>query len=143
MQTFLPFANFRQTAAVLDRRRLGNQRSEAKVILKTLLGESKGWINHPAVKMWKGYEFALTYYGICICLEWLGRGYKDEQLDWFYRKREYVFRTGKPSWVGDERLHASHRAALLHKDLAWYSQFGWGEPPGINYFWPEGRGIES
>jgi len=142
MQTFLPFADFKQTAAVLDRRRLGNQRSEAKVILKTLLGGSKGWVNHPAVKMWRGYEFLLCHYGIYICLEWLGRGYKDAQLNWFYQMRGHIpFTAYKPAWLDDERLHASHRAALLHKDPAWYSQFGWEEPPGINYFWPAGRGI--
>ena len=34
MQTFLPYHDFAATARALDRQRLGNQRGEAKVILK-------------------------------------------------------------------------------------------------------------
>ena len=64
MQTFLPHSNFRKTARYLDYRRLGKQRVEAYQILNVLTGKSKGngWKNHPAVKMWKGYENALKLY---------------------------------------------------------------------------------
>ncbi len=51
MQTFLPFPNFHKSLSCLDYKRLGNQRSEALIILKTITGNSLGWINHPAVKM--------------------------------------------------------------------------------------------
>jgi len=51
MQTFLPYHDFAATARALDRQRLGNQRGEAKVILKTLMGRSNGWLSHPAVQM--------------------------------------------------------------------------------------------
>lgn len=54
MQTFLPVANFCESAKYLDKARLGKQRVEAMQILSTLSGASRGWINHPAVRMWRG-----------------------------------------------------------------------------------------
>lgn len=88
--------------------------------------------------MWRGYEYLLCHYGIQICSEWRHRRYDDKQLDWFYEMRGHIPYNGKqPPWLGDERFHSSHRAALLAKDYAWYSQFGWEEEPGINYYWPE------
>jgi len=41
-----------------------------------------------------------------------------------------------PAWLGDERVHASHRAALVGKDAAHYaSRFG-NIDPDLPYFWP-------
>jgi len=58
MQTFMPYGSqYDQTAKCLDVKRLGKQRVETYQILKALLGESKGWRNHPATRMWEGYEF--------------------------------------------------------------------------------------
>jgi hypothetical protein len=34
-----------------------------------------------------------------------------------------------PPIIGYEPFHAGHRAALLAKDPAWYSKFGWTEIP--------------
>lgn len=48
-------------------------------------------------------------------------------------------RTGRPTrppWLGDERVHSSHRANLLRKKYAHYSQFGWKETPVKGYYWP-------
>ena len=64
MQTFLPYEDFEKSARVLDDKRLGKQRSESIIILKTLLGVyekegRKGWPHHPATKMWAGHEVAL------------------------------------------------------------------------------------
>jgi hypothetical protein len=142
MQTFLPYANFINTAYALDRRRLGKQRIETKQILLTLTGESEGWKNHPAVKMWKGYEMSLAFYGSIICIAWKSYGYKDNQLQWFkdtyiYVGRRFKKRLEHPPWLGDQRVHSSHRAALLHKDYEHYSQFGWREEPKLNYYWPK------
>lgn len=52
VQTFLPYPDFAQSAQCLDRQRLGKQRVEVLQLLKALKGESKGWKNHPAAKMW-------------------------------------------------------------------------------------------
>jgi hypothetical protein len=81
MQTFLPYSDFEKTARSLDRMRLGKQRVETFQILKALRDESNGWRNHPATRMWDGYEDALAVYGIAICQEWIGRGYKDTMLN--------------------------------------------------------------
>ena len=63
MQTFLPHPNIRKSLKSLDSRRLGKQRVEAHQILNILLNrtKTKGWRNHPAVKMWKGHVNALNY----------------------------------------------------------------------------------
>lgn len=137
MQTFLPLPSFVETARVLDRQRLGKQRVEAKQILNTLLGLSTGWANHPAVLMWRGHEPWLCSYGMAICRAWRFRGYEDHQLEFFHDKLCELDGTGEePPWLGDEALHASHRAALLAKMPTHYSQFGWREEPGIHYVWP-------
>ena len=83
MQTFLPHEDFVESASSLDWRRLGKQRIETKQILLTLTGHSSGWVNHPAVKMWRGHEYSLAFYGCVICEEWRSRGYRDEQLEIF------------------------------------------------------------
>jgi len=137
MQTFLPLENYTESARVLDYRRLGKQRIECKQILQTLLGRSRGWANHPAVRMWEGYEDSLIRYAICICSEWRLRGYRDNQLDWFvhlFKKSSVIVPI--PPWLGDHRFHSSHRAALLFKAPEHYSQFGWTEEPKIDYYWP-------
>ncbi len=137
MNTFLPYANFAESARVLDYRRLGKQRVETLQILRTLGGQSSGWSNHPAVHMWKGYENSLKIYGILICLEWQHRGYQDTCLD---KIQELAMNPDtpyeQPPWLGDPAFHSSHRAALLCKNYQWYSQFGWTEKPEINYCWP-------
>ena len=131
MQTFLPVESFVESAKILDYRRLGKQRVEAKQILSALR-DGTGWKNHPATKMWAGYEPALTFYMNTMIEEWIGRGYKNTMLiDWDIDcKRRY------PHWFGGE-IHSTHRSALLHKDTTFYSQYGWDEPAKLAYHWPE------
>lgn len=136
MQTFLPYADFHKSAQSLDYRRLGKQRVETLQILNSLLGINKaGWKNHPATKMWLGYESALSSYGVAICQEWISRGYRDtclEKISSLVAPDQFNL----PEWIGDERVHSSHRANLLRKLPEHYSQFGWTEDPAIPYFWP-------
>lgn len=140
MQTFIPYADFYDSAQVLDRQRLGKQRVETLQILNALAGLSKGWVNHPATKMWRGYEPALVQYGITICHEWQMRGYQDscEEKIWNVSKS---FRPNKgfvmlPTWWGDDRVHDSHKSKLMQKDSEWYSQFNWSVPLDLDYVWP-------
>lgn len=77
MQTFLPFADFEETARSPDTRRLGKQRVETLQIVRALTRPGYGWQNHPAVRMWRGYEEALGAYGIVVCREWQRRGHAD------------------------------------------------------------------
>lgn len=140
MQTFLPYPDFDQSASCLDRQRLGKQRVETKQILLALLGKSKGWVNHPATKMWRGHEIALAIYGIAMCEEWKRRGYKDNLQPFFedFIKAEASRRSLRPpSWLGRADVHASHRSNLLRKDPEFYAFGGWTEPGDLPYVWPE------
>lgn len=135
MQTFLPYPSFRDSARVLDYRRLGKQRVECKQIL-TALASGGAWSNHPATKMWRGYEPCLAYYGAMICEEWISRGYKDTLQQWFLGQTlQYARAT--PHWLGDPDFHAAHRSNLLRKDPIFYGKYGWTESPDLPYLWPE------
>jgi len=132
MQTFLPYANFRQSAAVLDRQRLGKQRVEGYQILRTLLRLSDGWANHPAVRMWAGYELPLYLYTTACIIEWQNRGYVNNMVLPVPFSRDPTM----PPWFGDERIHSSHRSNLLRKKPDWYEQFEWDDDPTCPYYWP-------
>jgi hypothetical protein len=127
----LPVPDFKECARILDYRRLGKQRVEAYQILNTLRGESLGWRNHPAVKMWAGYEPALKQYGREMCLEWRARGYKDNMLERFVLNAPVVL----PTWLGDSRLHISHQSNLIRKDPEYYKDKFPNVPADLPYFW--------
>jgi len=149
MQTFLPYPSFTQSARVLDRQRLGKQRVEGMQILKVLLGLGKvnkngtvAWSNHPAVKMWAGYEKCLIQYTRAICDEWMARGYKDtvkEKIrNMWNENRSTAWDVGikTPWWFGLDEFHSAHRQTLLEKDPTHYGQFKWKEKPKYEYWWP-------
>jgi len=144
MNTFLPYPDIIKSVQCLDNKRLGKQRVEAYQILRVLAGLTKGWRNHPAVKIWRGYEDALALYGLSCCAEWIKRGHRDtceikimNMLPLHPCGFGVVPLSAKmPAWFGEPKFHASHRAALLAKDYEWYSQFGWTEKPKIEYYWP-------
>ena len=140
MQTFLPYANFDKSAQCLDYRRLGKQRVECKQILNALCGNS-GWKNHPAVKMWNGYENALKAYMNACIKEWVRRGYNNNMN--LHNLDVHGTTIDMPPWIGDNRFHASHRSNLLRKDSAHYGQFGWTESSDLPYFWPTKEGYGS
>lgn len=131
MQTFLPYADFRQSAAVLDYRRLGKQRVEVKQLLNALTGQSKGWANHPAAIMWRGYEQALMVYGNACIYEWVSRGYNNTMPYWPARRLYEA-----PWWLGNADFHRSHQSNLLRKDAAWYSKWFHDVPHDLPYVWP-------
>lgn len=133
MQTFLPYADFLETARCLDDRRLGKQRVEAMQILNALTNATNRWRRHPAVRMWAGYESALRAYLNCCIEEWVRRGYRNRMA-----LAPVPASTRMPRWLGDPRLHDSHRASLLRKDHAYYGRFGWDVDPAMPYYWPPG-----
>lgn len=146
MQTFLISENFYETAQVLDYKRLGKQRVEAKQIINTLTAiknndlyiidkngkrRKRGWVNHPAVLMWRGFEDTLMLYHNIMIQEWIKRGYNNT-MPLLQGKVNIKL----PQWLGDKKLHASHRSNLLRKDYNFYSKFGWREPANMEYIWP-------
>src|SRR6478735_4002198 len=143
MQTFLPFPDFQQSAAVLDRVRLGKQRVEALQILRALVIPEYGWQSHPAIRMWMGYVPALTMYGLAMVDEWTARGGEDttrEKIMEFAPQAahpDYAAKIPMPYWLGNPDFHASHRSRLLAKDPRFYTDVFPGTDPDLEYVWPE------
>lgn len=139
MQTFLPYADYTKSARVLDSRRLGKQRVEGMQILKALLDPEYGWQHHPAVNMWRGHEYSLVDYTLAVCAEWTQRGFKDtvgeKIMAIVLAHPEVLDNQDPPKWVGDDRVHASHRSNLLRKDPVHYGQWGWKERDDLPYVW--------
>ncbi|SCG61480.1 MSMEG_6728 family protein [Micromonospora halophytica] len=149
MQTFLPYPDFLASARTLDQRRLGKQRVETIQVLRGLTRPDYGWRNHPAVKMWAGYEEALTRYGLDVCAVWCEPGRADTcaatmvtdlaaacGLTTVRTQGELASAGELPPWLGREDLHRSHRSSLLRKDPGHYGpQFG-DVPPDLEYVWP-------
>lgn len=164
MQTFLPYPDFRESMRVLDPKRLGNQvYREGMTMLRG------GWSNHPASKMWNGYEAALCLYLLDGVHELRERGHDYVSRYWHcelqqrlrqqawgiapiwevdevygaFTRDKWAKRVVLPPWLGDERIHSSHRACLLYKDPEWYGKYGWCEEPTgplpsgkLPYVWP-------
>ncbi|NIJ11715.1 hypothetical protein FHU38_002059 [Saccharomonospora amisosensis] len=149
MQTFLPYPDFAASAAVLDVRRLGKQRVEALQVLRALTVPGHGWRHHPAVRMWAGYEEALTRYGLTMCARWTESGRADTCATKLVadlartrgrakvrQQRELAEAGELPPWLGDPRFHRSHRSALLRKDPDFYGGLFGDVPPDLPYVWP-------
>jgi hypothetical protein len=153
VQTFLPYPDFAASAAVLDDRRLGKQRVEALQVLRALTRTPYGWKRHPAVRMWEGHAAAVAAYGLAVCDEWVGRGHADTcagtiGVDLAAAglpppvSQAVLERRGElPAWWGADRVHRSHRAALVRKDPAFYGPLFPDADPAEPYFWP-GPGAE-
>lgn len=139
MQTFLPYPDFVESARVIDPARLGNQ--AYRECLTLFRG---GWPNHPASKMWQGHRYWLGLYALACLQELWCRDLKyPHWIEYFNDELDKMVDTGPPPWLGDERVHSSHRAVLLYKNVGWYWRFNWIElpaPPGPDgkfpYFWP-------
>jgi len=109
---------------------------ECLQILKALSDSKYGWQNHPAVRMWRGYDGLLCIYGLTICKEWINRGFQDTCADKIMNSPFAKGTWSSTPWLGNEQFHASHRSNLLRKDPIHYGQFGWTEPHDLEYVWP-------
>lgn len=146
MQTFLPYADFEQSARALDRKRLGKQRVEVIQIVRALTWPGYGWAHHPAVLMWKGYEEALGRYGLTCCEVWTELGFGDTCAGTITTDLRPVgietIRTqtelagALPPWLGDEAFHLGHQSALRRKDPDWYGYRFPGVPDDLPFVWP-------
>ena len=158
MQTFVPYPDMRRSAEVLDDKRLGKQRVEALQIIRALTYETYGWKHHPAVLMWQGYEEALGAYARAIIEEWAKRGYADTcaatiakdlaqaKVENTRTEAQLTKANKLPPWWGDDRVHASHRRALLRKDPDHYRRHfddDERDDPDDDYVWPVRNGKTS
>ena len=128
----MPYASYEDSVDCLDPKRLGNQiYREAKTLV------SGKWPNHPVSKMWINYRYSLCDYAIAGLFELKRRG-RDypHWFKWFSDMQQTFENTGKPSFVGNEAFHESHRSNLLRKNKEYYSQFNWQVPDDLPYIWP-------
>jgi Pyrimidine dimer DNA glycosylase len=145
VQTFLPYPDFRASAAVLDTPRLGKQRVETYQILRALTWPTYAWKNHPAVRMWRGFVPALVVYGFAVCDAWEAAGRADATRsalldfsggvvpDW-----QELYDAGQlPPWLGHDDVHRSHQAALVRKDPERYRPYFPDVPDDLPYTWPD------
>lgn len=160
VNTFVVKEDLVENARYLDGNRLNKQRIEAKEIIDILesldmgiIPEKKGWMYHPATKMWRGYTNALKVYYNSILREFERRytgnkmSYYDIDESLYYINKymgngyferpftEYSF----PPWFSFPPFILSHRASLIRKDPNYYSKFDTHEvKPYLNYgyLWP-------
>lgn len=142
MQTFHTRISALTSAVDLDDARLGKQRVEVQQILGAIADPDKGYQNHPAVNMWRGYEMALCAYGAQMAYEWSQRGKLDRMTVWFaeYEKdlRKQALRYHEPAWWRDRDMMRSHRSNLLRKNNFWYGSLWDGNlSDDWPYLWPE------
>jgi Pyrimidine dimer DNA glycosylase len=152
MQTFLADPSFDGCAVVLDNKRLNKQLLEGRQILSAL-ATGKGWIHHPATKMWAGYEVTLLDYLDEIRYEAHDRGIKTDTnwnaiLDIFANHTDLYKNTKLPWWWNNpfiqDNIIVTHRGRLYIKDPEHYHQYEWeGEIyrnyvccTRCNYYWP-------
>lgn len=145
MQTWITDADIAVSAHNLDRQRLCAQLYEGIHILASLCGVSGRLVNpkrdvsnHPAARLWKGYERALFYY-LCIhVVEWKSRGYRSQTnkanmlvvSDFIPDSRDAAdFITPK--------LITTHRSVLIDKNPDHYSPLWLDCPRGLQmrYDW--------
>ena len=130
VNTFVISGNLQECVKALDYRRLGKQRVEAYQIWRTLMGITKGWRNHPAVKMWDGYTCFLAMYCNACIDEWVLRGYKNNM-----QKLSHCGKPHPPWWWGREDVNKSHQAALNRKKPDYY-KFDVLQCEYPEYVWP-------
>lgn len=138
MQTFLPFADFKLSALILDSKRCFKQTVEGIQILNTLCGKSMGWRHHPVMAMWEGSEAALLEYTVAFLDESLARGFKvtaatQEKIYSFAEivNKEIIY----PSWLGNKDFHLSHQSNLLRKDYQYYVNYFPNVANNLPYLW--------
>jgi hypothetical protein len=135
MQTFLPYDDFRRSLRCLDDKRLGKQRVEAWQILVALANPDYGWQHHPAVRMWRGFDLALScYYNIAV-FEWKQRGFHNS-MSYVNDSFSYYPDVPLPSWLGRRSFHYAHRSNLVRKYPKHYRQFFPKVADSLPYVWP-------
>jgi hypothetical protein len=130
MQTFLSEPTWQKSIEALDNARLNKQILEVRQILSALAGQTKGWVNHPATNMWRGYEWGLGAYG-GLCYAELGiRGINaDKNMDAItaLMSNFYESSTEVPWWwersETKDKILVTHAAMLYKKDSAHYSDY--------------------
>lgn len=135
MQTFLPFPDFYKSAQSIDKKRCWKQVVEAAQILDILSGKESRSKNHPAIKMWEGYE---------ECLKVYFNAFLDVCKEVHKINTKYTFLTVNsnaivyPWWWNNQDFHKGMQARLIEKDREFYLP-KFPDSEGFNdgkYWWP-------
>ena len=144
MNTFITDFDMAQNARNLDDKRLGKQRVEALQIAECLLIKKSRWKNHPAVRMWRGYErYLIDPYLLFILNEWEHRRFKNWRCYEKYLHFKYIILDGmtfphyvkRPPWITEEFIE-SHRSNLIRKKPEHYRPLFPHTKEGLEYIWP-------
>lgn len=140
MQTFLPYPDYEQSAATLNRKHLFNQINECKTILSARLIGS-GFSHHPATNMWRGSEWDLYTYALACSAELESQGFNanDGAIASMISmlKRIKVPATDKPWWLGNSLFHMTHRSNLKRKGYRFDHDDWLTLPDNLEYVWPD------
>lgn len=133
MQTYLPYPDCSLSACCLDDKRLLKQRLDAFAIYIALKNKKRGEIfKDPAVMMWDGSITGLMWYHNLIADRARLRGLTTE-LNLITEKIQPVI---LPRWFGDQRVHDSHKSALMKRDPHHYSIWFGDFPQNLPLLWP-------
>jgi hypothetical protein len=86
--------------------------------------------------MWTGYEHELAKYGIVMCAAWIAKGFADTCLGKILAESRHWKDTGQPYWIGDDRVHYSHKSNLIRKRPDIYKPMWPDIGPDEPYYWP-------
>jgi len=130
-QTFRPYRDHHRCARVLDERRLGKQRIEAKQIGYAVLRRMgaindgrRGWLNHPIVLKWfnNGHPYLTDlreYFEAMVC-EWVNRGHTNT-VGW--GELDAYCKLGSSLRCPLTHLEeVEYRRVLIFKDPEWYTR---------------------
>lgn len=130
MLTYMPYADFNQSARALDDAELQESIEAARCIYH-YLRTRKGCVYAPLTRMWKGHLPSLVIYHNSMVDEARRRN-PDFSAHKLRPPEFYV----QPWWVGWRDFHLTHQANLLRMRYHHYKQFGWKVPKMLGYIYP-------
>lgn len=128
MQVFIIGTPF-ETAEALDVRRINKQMIENQQIMDAILGNGKGWFNHPVVKSYKNHFQYLYHYH--LCLFWYKRGNKP-----MAQKMSEQAMAFKPNFHTEDYFNQMKRR-LYSKNKEYYKQWASLGESVCNWYWSD------
>jgi hypothetical protein len=142
MITLLPYPDYRKSVRALHVLDLGPQRVHCLQILRGVVLPGTIDSAHPGVLMWRHHVPSLLRYYDAVCAEWTRRGGTSNMIPPFVLG-EQRYDLGEPLWLGDLKLHASHRSTLLARRPAEYARRKWADPSDLPLYWPVTTGEDD
>jgi hypothetical protein len=144
--TWMTHPSFGKTARDLPNEILKQQMMQVCITFDILTGldDKSEYTDHPAVKMWHGYEFALGIYGMMLGMEFtFNRGYAEATEFWYLSKAireikrtEEGFVYDPPPWMFDTDILLSHRSNLARRHPVAFRSKWKNCPKDWPYLWP-------